>query len=1104
MNARYFHGYVDTYQAQLGYWKVTNREHQYWHTVQSSRRVIYRFSGHTHPYTELLTSTLIGKDIAGLERLDTDVDLRRPYFTTQYGPSLVVPEVDPQLCGSSAVALLAQKTSNPPLVDEGLPVDDLDFDYQSGAYSVYNWELFYHVPFTIAVNLSKNGRYAESQKWFHYVFDPTDTSDPAQGPKRFWKVKPFKIDEVEHIESTLFNLATGDNPTERDATVRAIGAWRDSPFRPHLIARTRPTAYMYATVMAYLDNLIAWGDALFRQDTRESINEAMQLYVLAANILGPKPELIPSRGSAKKQTYASLKNRLDEFSNAAVGIEPEVAFDTFPAPLPADLNPEHASIESIGRGLYFCIPRNEKFLSYWDTVADRLFKIRNSLNLQGVFRQLPLFAPPIDPAMLARAEAAGVDIGAIIDGSAAALLPVRSQFLVQKAIEMAQEVKSLGGQILAALEKKDNETLGVLRATHEVTILGLVESVKYAQWQEAIKAREGIQVNLANAFQRFRHYHRLLGTDEAQIKLPDYAAFDRQTFESRGTALEEPSVEAGDPDVRIGSSFRDGGHKVSDEEAHELDMLEAAQIAQDVSVVIESVGAALNMIPDFEAAAKPLGLGAGIKFGGSNIGRLFQALAAVGRGVASRTAHEGSMAGKMASYGRREQEWALQRKAAAGELTLLYKQQRSAEIREYIAFSEHNHHLTQIKQSKDVLEFLTNELNVLKGNRRKTTTEDFYLWMKREAQSLHAKAFQFGFEIAKKAEKAVQYELGNTDLRFVQNSYLAGREGLFAGEKLYLDLKRLEMAYAESNTREYEITKHISLRDWFPLALIELRSSGHCQIDLPEALFDLDCPGHSFRRIRSVAVSIPCVVGPYASINCALTLTQSYVRRGAGGYGNNLQEDESNFTPYSAAVKSIVTSSSQADSGMFEANAKDERYLPFEAAGVISSWAVELLGKPHAFDYDTIADMILTIRYTARPGGSRTNAEQSAEQWLKSNSACVFSMRHEFATEWGAFKRPPATEGGRSSLKFSLSKERFPYRLDNMTQPAKQMHLFFPGNASGDVELFRNSASVGTTQVVNGASFDQAGFQPTGDFELKFASNTLDDLWIVIDWAAAT
>ena len=46
--------------------------------------------------------------------------------------------------------------------------------------------------------------------------------------------------------------------------------------------------------MKYLDNLIAWGDSLFRQDTIESINEATQLYVLAANLLGPQPQRRPA------------------------------------------------------------------------------------------------------------------------------------------------------------------------------------------------------------------------------------------------------------------------------------------------------------------------------------------------------------------------------------------------------------------------------------------------------------------------------------------------------------------------------------------------------------------------------------------------------------------------------------------------------------------------------------------------------------------------------------------------------------------------------------------------------------------------------------------
>ena len=84
----------------------------------------------------------------------------------------------------------------------------------------------------------------------------------------------------------------------------------------------------------------------------------------------------------------------------------------------------------------------------------------------------------------------------------------------------------------------------------------------------------------------------------------------------------------------------------------------------------------------------------------------------------------------------------------------------------------------------------------------------------------------------------------------------------------------MELAYHELNRREYELTKHVSLRQVDPRALIELRTTGQCTVDLPEELFDLDGPGHYFRRLRSVAVSIPCVVGPYAGVNCTLTLLQ--------------------------------------------------------------------------------------------------------------------------------------------------------------------------------------------------------------------------------------
>ena len=83
-----------------------------------------------------------------------------------------------------------------------------------------------------------------------------------------------------------------------------------------------------SVVMKYLDNLIAWGDSLFQQDTIETINEATQLYVLAANILGPRPQQIPQRGTVRPKTFAQLKAAgLDPMGNALVELEGQFPFN---------------------------------------------------------------------------------------------------------------------------------------------------------------------------------------------------------------------------------------------------------------------------------------------------------------------------------------------------------------------------------------------------------------------------------------------------------------------------------------------------------------------------------------------------------------------------------------------------------------------------------------------------------------------------------------------------------------------------------------------------------------------------------------------------------
>ncbi|WP_088087570.1 hypothetical protein [Bacillus sp. OV166] len=682
------------------------------------------------------------------------------------------------------------------VVQQPYPVEDLDFS-SSGAYSVYNWELFFHIPLAVAIHLSKHQRYEEAQKWFHFIFDPTDDSD-GPTPERFWKVKPFQFTEVKQIQEILVNLSSGADSILKQDTINGINAWKDSPFRPHVVARYRQTAYMFKAVMAYLDNLIDWGDDLFRQDTGETINEAAQIYVLAALILGNRPQVIPKKGTLAPLTYASKRNEWDEFGNTMEKLESEIPFDLAPLPMTGGADDRFAALSSIGTTLYFCVPRNDKLLSYWDTVADRLFKIRNSLNLQGIFRQLPLFEPPIDPALLARAAATGLDVGAVVSGINQPLPLVRFQLLIQKAGEICQEVKSLGNNLLSALEKEDSEALAILRAKHEKVILGLAETVKYAQWQEAIKNREGLETSLTNTVQRYIYLERSLGKKESEIIIPGLDALDGESLEQFKFKSSEPEMNRRPVDIDIAQDLGDSGGKIMNSyEAKELDLTESARDIQDVVKVLNLAAQGLSLIPDFKIDLHYWGLGGSTDIsGGTKLSDVSSFAANVALAAADRMNYEAGRAAKVGTYARREQDWVQQSNVAVGEINQIFKQLRAAQIRESIAEREWHNHQKQIQQSQEIEDFLTNEKN------GKKTNQAFYAWMKREVRGMYTQVFQFAFEVAKKAERALQHELGKPNLTFLEVGYMSGKEGLLAGEKLYFDLKRMEMAYYELNRRE--------------------------------------------------------------------------------------------------------------------------------------------------------------------------------------------------------------------------------------------------------------------------------------------------------------
>jgi hypothetical protein len=462
---------------------------------------------------------------------------------------------------------------------------------------------------------------------------------------------------------------------------------------------------------------------------------------------------------------------------------------------------------------------------------------------------------------------------------------------------------------------------------------------------------------------------------------------------------------------------------------------------------------------------------------------------------------------------------------ALREIAQIDKQAAAASIRKEIAQQELANVQAQIENANSVNDFF----------KSKYSSAELYRYMSNQLVTLCYRSHQLALDVARRAERCYQFELAQPNASFVQPSYWdATRKGLLSGEQLQLDLRRMDIAYLENHRRELELTRHISLLQIDPVALITLRQTGRCEFNIPELLYDMDCPGLYLRRIKSVNVTVPCITGPYTGVHCKLTLLSSSVRTSTTGQDYARAADDPRFMDDFSAIDSIVTSSGQNDPGLFEPNLRDERYLPFEGAGAISAWRVELPSTVRQIDYDTISDVILHVRYTARDGGGRLRDLASADvedRLAQLAPVRLFSIRHEFPTEWARFKSTAAP----NDLVFTIEPEHYPLwtrgagprtmRGASAVGTATDVLLFAEvatqdGNVPAHVAVTSTDSTgaackadlapdidddnllIGALKLANPAlPTDKISMDAVGNWTLHMAT-AIDDLWVAVRWGS--
>jgi hypothetical protein len=911
----------------------------------------------------------------------------------------------------------------------------------------YLEEMAYFVPIEIANRFRDSGAYQSALDWCRLAYD-------------------YGAPSAQRIVSAKL---LGDQSLSADV----YEGWLQDTLNPHAIAETRKNAYLKYTVLLICECLIDWADAEFSRADAESIPEARELYERALDLLN-LPEI--------RQRTNECDELLDTLAKAIGDVEFTYAYEPVLREIAAVRAPTvlaRLSETIIG------ITRSDASLQ--KKVAKSLATVRAAVRDQApapayTFDQLRQDAsarlksmarsvnadPARWPALLALGDvrARGLNIDSLkgrkpIRFTPAPVLtfcipanPVTVQLRqhAELCLQKIRECKNIAGLDLcldpygATTADLSGGDFGQLPSTLASGLEPM--PYRYATLIERTKQFVELSRQMESSMLQF-----ISGAEQAQYEALK-ASQDLELTQA-GVQLKQLQVIQATDGVASAKSQRDRA---------QLQASHFSELLANGWSVNEQLQVTNLAVADVHQHAAAIAAWIGIWYGQSSVSN---AIATSGAAWAMNSQFHGLLA----SFERRNQEWQFELSLARQDVQTGQQQITVAQDQLALANQEQAIATLQTAHARTLVDFLAN----------KFLNADLYEWMAGVLEQVYRFFLQQATQLARLAElqlaferqeppasiiKADYWERPTTELTPDVGSSATGTNsvrGLTGSARLLRDVYELDQYAFAKNQRKQQLSETLSLAQLDPFAFQLFRQSGRLPFSTPMSLFDRRFPGHYLRLIKRVRVSVVALIPPTMGIRASLSsVGPTRVTIGPDVFRTVTIQRDPQLVAFTAPVNAT---------GLFELDAQPELLVPFEGLGVDGNWVFNMPLFANPFDFDAVADVLITFDYTSLYS---VDYEQQVRAGLDNRFGAdrAFSFHRELEDAWYDLNNPDLVDAPDAPMTVSFQTRRidFPPHLNNLA--IGQVLLQFVQSPSTkqvvDVSALYYTSSTGQTAPIPG------------------------------------